>query len=90
MNILMIPFLLVLSLESPDYTIHATPIHKSCENGQPEWHTSRGSLVVLDPYTVRLTPDGPGAYEVWANIIDAPGCGGYLDFEVAEGTRKKK
>lgn len=88
MSILMVPFLLVLNLQS-NYVIHATALNKSCENGTPEWHTSRGTLTQLDPYTVQLTPNGNGSYEVWANIIEVPGCGGYIDFEVTENKRKK-
>lgn len=68
------------------YIVHATPLIKECANKIPEWNTSRGLLQVLDPYTVRLHPDGNGPYHVWANIPDTV-CGGFIDFEVTTNGR---
>lgn len=88
MNLLFVPFLLQMSV-SPTYVVHATPLIKECDNLVPKWNTTRGSLVIIDPYTVQLVPDGPGSYEVYANIPDTI-CGGFIDFEVAAQRKGKK
>lgn len=84
--ILLVPFLLRLSLDPTTdkntYIIDATPLHTSCKNPHVEWHTSQGMLEIINPFRVELHPANPGPVEVWANIPDVPGCGGYIDFDV--------